>query len=467
MSTGQPPVPVPDPVMDQSRFADLSLWQSAVDEVVSRKAGAAQAAAGAVPVYTRPDPAHAMVQTAIAVVKKAEDLGHIHATPQALAAGPASGPIAIAASAASATAVEDPPLPTETDPVKYCADLARMYGLAKFLGHTSDANFYGQLLFKTQGECDPRWAEAAAKYAEFLASRGSIPYRRWNSIGDFVIDGKLGSQARIAIIGDWGTGQPEAINVLQQVARKNPDVVIHLGDIYYSGTAFEVENYFYQIWHDTLKLDTSGIVTFSLAGNHDMFCGGGPYYNLLDKLGQPASYFCLRNDSWQFIGIDTGLHDSKPDGTVPTYLEDTEVQWLTDKIQNAGGRKTVLLSHHQLFSAFENICGQPVNATLNTQLSPLLEKIAIWFWGHEHNQVIYKPYMNILARCIGHGAFPVGAGQVSATPTYQAVPVEDVRLGGNPFFNHGYVLVDIDGAGAKISYYQDTDETTPQFTETL
>jgi hypothetical protein len=450
-------------VMEQSRFADLSLWQSAVDEVVAKQSAAqASNGSGTAPI-TRPDPAHAMVKIAAAVAQTAEAQGHIHANTEALNANTVS----LQASAASPTGAADPPLPTETDPVKYCAQLARMYALAKFLGHTSDANFYQQLLFKAEGACDPRWAEAAAQYAAFLASRGTIPYRRWKSIGDFVIDGKLGSKARIALIGDWGTGQPEAKTVLEQVARKNPDVVIHLGDVYYSGTTFEMENYFYGIWHDTLQLDTSNIVSFSLAGNHDMFCGGGPYYDLIDKLGQPASYFCLRNDDWQFIAIDTGLHDSKPDGNTPTFLEDTEVQWLTDKIQNAGNRKTVLLSHHQLFSAYENICGQPANPKLNAQLSPLLSKIAMWFWGHEHNQVIYKPYMGILARCIGHGAFPVGAGQVPVTPTYQAVPIEDIRLGGDPWFNHGYVLMDIDGPNATISYYEDSDETKPQFTETL
>ena len=464
MATGNTPTPAPSPTMNQSRFADLSLWQSAVDEVVARTAASNQAAAtGTAPNVTRPDPGHGMVQGALAVVKKAEALGHIHATPAALPLSPASS----ATAAPAVTAAGQPPLPTDTDPLKYCPELARLYALAKFLGHTNDANYYQQILTKKEGICDPQWSEAAIKYAEFLASRGTIPYRRWKSLGDFVIDGKLPSKARIAIVGDWGTGQPEAINVLQQVARKNPDAVIHLGDIYYSGTAFEVENYFYNIWHDTLKLDSSNVLTFSLAGNHDMFCGGAPYYNLLDKLGQPASYFCLRNDDWQFIAIDTGLHDSKPDGTTPTYLEDTEVQWLTDKVQNAGKRRTVLLSHHQLFTAYEDICGQPVNPQLTAQLSPLLEKIAIWLWGHEHNQVIYKPYMGILARCIGHGAFPVGNGEIPNPAKFPVVPVEDVRLGGDPFFNHGYVLMDIDGPNATISYYEDIDETKPQYTETL
>ena len=35
------------------------------------------------------------------------------------------------------------------------------------------------------------------------------------------------------------------------------------------------------------------------------------------------------------------------------------------------------------------------------------------------------------------------------------------------FYNHGYVIVDFAGADASVAYYQDSDETNPQFTETL
>src|SRR5260370_37637730 len=81
--------------------------------------------------------------------------------------------------------------------------------------------------------------------------------------------------------------------ILEQVSRKNPDVVVHLGDIYYSGTEYEVENWFEAIWRQTL--DLTSIRTFTLSGNHDMYSGGAAYYGLIDRLGQPARYFALRN----------------------------------------------------------------------------------------------------------------------------------------------------------------------------
>ncbi|MBV8896505.1 MAG: metallophosphoesterase, partial [Acidobacteriaceae bacterium] len=191
------------------------------------------------------------------------------------------------------------------------------------------------------------------------------------------------------------------------------------------------------------------------------------YYNLLDRLGQPASYFCLRNDSWQIIAIDTGLHDAKPDGTQPTYLEDTEIQWLRDKIQNRNGRRTMLLSHHQLFTAYEDIPGGgAINQKLYGQLKDLLPQIDIWLWGHEHNQVIYQSYLGVLGRCIGHGAFPIGADEVPVLK-HAEIPVESLRLSGDPFLDHGYVIVDLNGPAATISYFVSSDENKPVFTETL
>jgi predicted phosphodiesterase len=416
----------------QFRDPDLSLFQSALDEVLFTKAAAAHvhgAPAG------RPDLSNAMVQQ-------------------------------IAALGGEASQAKPAFSKDIGGTVSYCASLARNYAVAKLEGRTNDADQYYALLTQKMGDCDPDWAETAIKYAEFLASKKPIPYRTHQALSDFVIDGKLPDKARIALVGDWGTGQQDAKTVLSQIASKNPDVVIHMGDIYYSATDFEVQNYFYQIWQGALNL--SKVATYTLSGNHDMFSGGAAYYSLLDKLGQPASYFCLRNDNWQFIALDTGFYDSKPGGTDPTYLHDTEVQWLTDKIQNSGGRRTVLLSHHQLFAAFEDICGKSSNATLNGQLSSLLPNVDIWFWGHEHNLVIYQKYMGVLARCIGHGAFPIGVEEIPRQPKFPEVPVQNILLGNNGvFFNHGYAIVDLAGGEASIAYYQDSDETNPQFTETL
>ena len=63
--------------------------------------------------------------------------------------------------------------------------------------------------------------------------------------------------------------------------------------------------------------------------------------------------------------------------------------------------------------------------------------------------------------------FPVGLKEIPEQPKYADVKVKPVRLEGDVFFNHGYALMDLDGARATVAYYQDSDEDDAQFTETL
>ena len=145
------------------------------------------------------------------------------------------------------------------DTAKYCASMAA--GMAGQLwnayvkGDREKYDAYQAALTAKFGDCDPNFKDALIQYSKLVLKSGTIPYREYKSISDSVYDDKLPAQATVGIVADWGTGQPEALEVLRQVKRKNPDVVIHLGDIYYAGTAHEVEDYFYQPWKDILQTD--------------------------------------------------------------------------------------------------------------------------------------------------------------------------------------------------------------------
>ncbi|HEY2016472.1 MAG TPA: metallophosphoesterase [Bryobacteraceae bacterium] len=431
------------------RNKEASLWQSATDKVISASnAGNAQD-----------------VDSAPAITPAAPN------TPE------------MAASDAVAAAVDqEAPLPPTTgsadvrsegvgDVAKFCASaafqLARARAKQLITGDGADVKKFQEELGARFGTCDPKWAEAIAEFVRTRVGNDVIPYRRYTSLSDFVIDGQLASKSRVALVGDWGTGDDGARLLLRQIVGKQPDVVIHLGDVYYSGTDHEFQNYFYSVWQNMLGLPLvtwggkltapSKPLTFTLAGNHDMYAGGKPYYAALDVIGQPASYFCLRNKDWQFIAMDTGLHDADPTKSSVTFLEDTEVAWIKDKIQNAGGRKTVLLSHHQLFTTFEDIgpVGNKINQTLQKQLGDILGDVTVWYWGHEHDFVVYPKFMNVLARCIGHGAVPVGVSQIGKPS--DSVKFEDFRLAPDSdggLFQHGYAIMDLDGASAKVTHYQ-------------
>jgi hypothetical protein len=360
------------------------------------------------------------------------------------------------------------------DTVKYCADMARGMASelwsAKVRGDDTKYNEYKAALTVKFGDCDPRFGEAVKQYAEFLLRRGEVPYRRWQQLSDFVIEGKLPANATIGLIADWATGQAEALEVLRQVKRQNPHVVIHLGDIYYAGTASEVDNYFYRPWQDILRPEASNMTSLVLPGNHDLYAGGQPFYDLLDKVHQPASYFCLRNTDWQLIGLDTALNDrlSGP----PTTLEPSEVEWLHDKIENSGNRRTVLLSHHQLFSTNEEFGDdkKSYNPLLHGQLAGILSKVDLWLWGHEHDLVIFGEYMGLKrGRCIGGSAFPVGKYETPETQKNPEVPFnKQVVLGkGAAFYQHCYAVMKLNGRAATVDYYEDADGGRRLFSELL
>ncbi|MGH9355528.1 MAG: metallophosphoesterase family protein [Terriglobia bacterium] len=444
--------------MKQFRNPKLSIWQSAVDEAIARRAVAAQAAAPAgapAAKLGRPDAAHRMVResasycSAIAGEKSFQQLAATPLPPEGL-----------------------------LHTLSYCSVVALKLAKAAILGNQQDYETYKSELGKFT-DCDPLYLQATERYVEyFIAQCKKIPYRAYKNLSDFVIDGKLPGKARVAILGDWGTGEEVALKVLRQIAAKKPDVVIHLGDVYYSGTEFEDQSYFFQPWTEILNLAQTKIPTFTLSGNHDMYSGGVGYYKLIEQLGQPASYFCLRNDDWQFLAMDTGLHDNNPaeDGSAATYLEDTELAWHDDKMKNAGSRRTILLSHHPLMSAYEPIDGHEVNMRLQPQVFSFLPNVALWLWGHEHNFVVYGPFGRLQrGRCLGHAAFPVGVDELPSAPIFSNVPVitkdssgKSIKLGQTDgLYNHGYAILDLDGASGAIAYYQDTDEQNPLFAETI
>jgi predicted phosphodiesterase len=433
----------------QSRSAAASLWQSALDEATAKQSGPAAASFGtANKIVTRPQNSEI---DAHAEVAKAIEEQEFAGKPLPVLPGPS-------------------PAAGVQDVIKFCSTTAFKLAEARvkafFTKDDTEVQALQAQLGTKFGMCDPKWREAIESYVRNRIAAQKIPYRSYNNIGEYVLN-TLPQNALIALLADWGTGDDTAKNMLQAIASRKPDVVIHLGDVYYSGTEFEFQNYFYAIWQKTFGLpklhwntkptnNDSKPATFTLAGNHDMYAGGAPYYTTIDMLGQPASYFCLRNDDWQFIALDTGFHDSNPTSAgSATFLEDTEIRWLKDKIASKNGRRTVLLSHHQLFTGFneEAVEGQPINQKLYQQVAPVLPDVDVWFWGHEHNLVIFDRYSGVLGRCIGHAAFPVS---VKTQLTRNSLPVKLALTAGanEQFFPHGYVMMQLNGKHASASYIQ-------------
>jgi hypothetical protein len=362
------------------------------------------------------------------------------------------------------------------DAIKACAELAFRYLKAR-LGGDTKALLDIQAEFRA-GTCDPAWATTIEEYLQYFGPGGSrkpIPYIRPSTVGPKTIEIK--ANTRVALLGDWGTGAQPAITILKQIATANPDLLVHLGDIYYSGTLSECASNFTSIIDTVLRSTNPELAAYSLAGNHDMYCGGIGYYSLIQHLNpeplkQPASFFCIRtaDENWQLLAMDTGLHDYSPlqvDDAV-TYLEDEELEWHCERLKEFPGR-TILLSHHQLFSAFSPIGKADTNGRRLATNPHLLKafrsmsalgRISAWFWGHEHTLSIYDPFSGLeRGRCLGHGAVPVSILDkiYAPLPELDEIPTTiantHLREQGS-VYAHGYAVLAFRANACSAEYYQ-------------
>ena len=177
------------------------------------------------------------------------------------------------------------------------------------------------------GTCDPRWAQTITECAKYFGINGTRA-RPWYvtpvEAGDKVITIKRG--AKIGLIGDWGTGAEPARRVLEELKQTEPDILVHLGDIYYSGTEMECQEKFETVVEEVFDRRRTKLPVYTLSGNHDMYSGGVGYHSLIQRLNtgftdvkaasmvQPASFFCLRSEdeNWQLLAMDTGRNDYSP-----------------------------------------------------------------------------------------------------------------------------------------------------------
>jgi Calcineurin-like phosphoesterase len=238
-----------------------------------------------------------------------------------------------------------------------------------------------------------------------------------------------GPEIRIALAGDWATGTDESESVGKLMAAFKPHYSIHLGDVYYVGGPHEVDENFLGIknpWngYDPCLWPNGTHGSFALNGNHEMYARGRAYFDrMLPKLGlisqgkprgQGASFFCLENEHWRIIALDTGY--SSIGWPLVEYfvqpacaLRPEQIDWLRNVVRprDDDPRGIILLTHHQYYSRYDYWYPQQAR-----QLAEFLSRPVLWFWGHEHRMAIYQEFgvdggIRAFGRCIGHGGMPV------------------------------------------------------------
>jgi hypothetical protein len=294
---------------------------------------------------------------------------------------------------------------------------------------------------------------------DWVDRREAHPMLRPSSATPQVIAGDM----RIAMAADWGTGlygAPKIANAIrQQAASRKFHVAMHLGDVYYSGTEDEVKARFIDIWPSD-----AANVNRALNGNHEMYSGGFGYFKgILPHFNQNGSYFAIQNENWLLVGLDTAYVDHD--------MDNEQVAWLslvTSEAQKPKPRRVVLFSHQQPFSRLD-----AQGPKLQKALRHLLEakRIRAWYWGHEHDCVIYdeKTEWGMFGRCLGNGGIPSARNN-----EVEKAPVDTTHTGAGgvvwrrlAFNDNSPGCIVLDGPNMDMEKKSDQDKFVPHGFMTL
>lgn len=302
------------------------------------------------------------------------------------------------------------------------------------------------------------------------------PYQSYPKDGDSGVY-RIPNDTTLALLSDWATDTIESDLVGRLVARYQADYTLHLGDVYFVGAPKEIRANFLNP-DASWPWGTQG--SLALSGNHEMYSNGrGFFEELLPHMGvdqagvrvsQKAGFFCLENDHWRIIGLDTGYTSVRnpimeiinpPD----CRLKDSQVQWLREQVKLGDASDTrglIFLSHHPVFSVFRNAFPKP-GEQLREILGEATRPVA-WIYGHEHRMVIYhtqelKNSLTVHGRCIGHGGMPV---ELKAPETHDPIYFMDdrirTRLRRRDVSYNGFAYLTLQGLNAVMKYI-DVEDT--------
>ncbi|KZS42343.1 hypothetical protein AWE51_02570 [Aquimarina aggregata] len=279
---------------------------------------------------------------------------------------------------------------------------------------------------------DPGWFISLLDYLwyKYLDPKGVHDFKEANIIIPAHSE-PLPTNISIAVIGDWGTGVWEDGNEKYCPAQlvidglknleKQPDIIIHLGDVYYAGTENEELKNFVNMLPDEYKNKV-----FTLNSNHEMYNGANGYFNealsssFLTQQSE-TSYFAIEINDWIIVALDSAYYDEsnlylKGALTNSKVQNNSQIKFLTEMANKQ--KQLILMTHHNgiTYDASE------LNNPLWDQVIGALGGAApdVWYWGHIHNGIVYKEDLDITnsyktiggnpskLRCCGHAAIPFG-----------------------------------------------------------
>jgi hypothetical protein len=305
-------------------------------------------------------------------------------------------------------------------------------------------------------QLDPGWLAATAAWFEHLiAGKYSFPQGTPGVVS-------IPDQLTIAIAGDFGTGNwgtpanPAASTKIaaRAIPGLAPNLTIHLGDVYYEGSASEETNNLVSLWPKGSGPGTS----FTMNSNHEMYSGAKPYFeqtvnNPLFAAQKPYSFFALENSNWVIVGLDSAYYADEltlyMNGSLGTGAQ---VEFLKQQAQK--GKKAILLTHHNGLA--EDGSGPTGLWKEVMSCFPAGSGPAYWYWGHVHAGMVYQPQSGVQCRCAGHAALPWGYASELENPN---VAWFEKRKAGDPDDNlrvlNGFTLLQLAGADMNETFYDE------------
>ncbi|MGZ3763201.1 MAG: metallophosphoesterase family protein [Mucilaginibacter sp.] len=290
-----------------------------------------------------------------------------------------------------------------------------------------------------------------------------------------------GASLKIAILGDWGTGVwadsesalcPAQL-ISEAIQQQSPDLVIHLGDVYYYGSSNQEQASMGTFWAGGAK----GSLT--LNSNHEMYDGANGYFDAAlaypaFKVQQGASYFAVIYSNWIIFGLDSAYFDQSALYSDGTVSDADQLSFISKVLAENGAPNTkiIVMTHHNAIS----YDGSQLNtysggSLMNDIYTALGNRIPdYWYYGHLHNGIVYDAaalgnsgIFNQFGavpnlRCFGHAAIPFGkAYGLDGSPVanyFSQTPMPDPDTAQLNRVLNGFAMVTLQPGGITEQVYE-------------
>lgn len=264
--------------------------------------------------------------------------------------------------------------------------LASGRAVAKLVGSQELSNGY------KYENSDPEWIQCLFEYVSSRPVYFPTP-----SSGEAIYPLIGTGDIKIALAGDWGTYNDPAKWVAQHIAEARPDYSIHLGDVYYAGLPKDENALLMECW----PKGRAG--TFALNSNHEMYCGGKGYFEVIRNAkfsNRGFSYFALHNDDWLIVGLDTAYFAYKrsllyEDGCLSNNAGpkgNVQTNWLTNLLATPehNRKHLIVLTRHD---GFDVSSGAIQTKSLYDEVLKYMgrKRDFYWYWGHVHGVSLISP----------------------------------------------------------------------------